>query len=272
MLPLSHVKNERKSMVYFCSDLDNTLIYSYRHDIGDDKVLVESKEGKELSYMSTPALSLLAKAAKQQTFVPLTTRSLEQYFRIDFGSEVPVKYALAVNGGILLENGKINEEWREESRQLVEYAQAEMDKGIELLKKDPDVCFEVRKVDELFVFTKSNNVPATLQKLKEALDTEKVYIDSNGMKVYITPSKMNKGASLKRFKSYVGEEHKILAAGDSEFDIPMLLAADVGYCPESLLKKMKEMGCEKTDHIKGFEEREFCQGMLQCVLKEMESQ
>lgn len=255
-------------MIYFCSDLDNTLIYSYRHDIGNSKVLVETKDGKELSYMTKIAHSLLKKAAQDESFVPLTTRSIEQYSRINFGEAVPVKYALAVNGGILLEHGKIDTQWQRESKDITEYAQEEMEKGIRILEKDPQVCFQVRKVDELFVFTKSNNVPATLERLKEALDIETVYIDCNGAKVYITPTRMNKGASLKRFHKYVGLEHRILSAGDSEFDIPMLLAADKAYCPQELLEKIKSMGYEHTEHIRGFATKEFCQEMLQCVLAE----
>ncbi|MDE6314456.1 MAG: HAD hydrolase family protein [Lachnospiraceae bacterium] len=255
-------------MIYFCCDLDNTLIYSYRHDIGEDKVLVETKEGKELSFISTVSLSLLRKVAEDKTLVPLTTRSLEQYSRIDFGSQVPIKYALAVNGGVLLEDGKVNEEWFRESKRMASYAQKEMDQGMELLRQDENVCFEIRKVDELFVFTKSNDVPATLEMLKTNLDLDVVYVDSNGSKVYITPAKLNKGSSLKRFREYVGTEHKILAAGDSDFDIPMLLAADTGYCPEDLLKKMQELEREPIEHIVGFPKEMFCEEMLRSVLKE----
>ena len=73
-------------MIYFCSDLDNTLIYSYRHDIGNEKVLVETKEGKELSYMTKVSYELLKQVSQKKELIPLTTRSLEQYSRIDFGN------------------------------------------------------------------------------------------------------------------------------------------------------------------------------------------
>ena len=39
-------------MDIFASDLDNTLIYSYKRDIGDNNTLVERYEGREVSYMT----------------------------------------------------------------------------------------------------------------------------------------------------------------------------------------------------------------------------
>ena len=42
-------------MDIFASDLDNTLIYSYKHDIGADKVLAERYEGRDVSYMTAYA-------------------------------------------------------------------------------------------------------------------------------------------------------------------------------------------------------------------------
>lgn len=247
-------------MIYFCSDLDNTLIYSYRHDIGNEKILVETMDGKELSYMTKVSHELLKKVSSEKELVPLTTRSLAQYSRIDFGNQVKVKYAMVANGGILLENNKINEEWFKETREIVGYADAELEKGIEILKKDKNICFEIRKVDGLFVFTKSSNVEETIKQLKETLDTNVVYVDYNGTKVYIFPKKLDKGSSLKRLRNYVGADNYFVSAGDSDFDIPMLLAADTGFCPESLIFSGKE-------NIIKLPNKKFSDEMLQRVLE-----
>ena len=246
-------------MIYFCSDLDNTLIYSYRREIGNEKILVEVKDGKELSYMTKVSHELLKQVSEKVELVPLTTRSLEQFSRIDFGSQVKVKYAMAANGGILLEDGKINEEWYQETKKIVEYADEELAKGMELLKKDENVCLEIKKVDGLFVYTKSHEPEETMRRLKEVLDTDVVYIDNNGAKVYIFPQKLDKGSSLERFRNYVGKEHSFLAAGDSYFDIPMLFTSDKGFCPESLDISEKE-------HIEKLNEKVFSDAMLQRVL------
>lgn len=245
-------------MIYFCSDLDNTLIYSYRREIGNEKILVETKEGKELSYMSKVSYELLQEITQKTELVPLTTRSLEQYRRIDFGSQVKIKYALVANGGILLENNQINEAWFRESKELISSSEEEMEKGIQLLKKDKHISFEIRKVDEMCVFTKSDNVEETIQYLKSELNEETVYISAVGVKVYIFPKILDKGNALKRFRNYVGKEHMFVSAGDSSFDVPMLVAADMSFCPDSLEVP------EQSSIIK-LEEKGFSGVMLQKV-------
>lgn len=39
-------------MNIFCTDLDNTIIYSYKHNIGNDKINVEIYEDREISYIT----------------------------------------------------------------------------------------------------------------------------------------------------------------------------------------------------------------------------
>ena len=46
-------------MVLFVSDLDNTLIYSYKREIGKKKICVELYEGKEISFMTENSYRLL---------------------------------------------------------------------------------------------------------------------------------------------------------------------------------------------------------------------
>jgi hydroxymethylpyrimidine pyrophosphatase-like HAD family hydrolase len=67
--------------VLFASDLDNTLIHSYRVAEGRD-ICVETRDGKKLSFMSPEAHGILKDIAAKCTFVPVTTRSLEQYRRL----------------------------------------------------------------------------------------------------------------------------------------------------------------------------------------------
>ncbi|WP_312653123.1 HAD hydrolase family protein [Aminipila sp.] len=245
-------------MKIFCSDLDNTLIYSYKHDIGKDKVLVECMGGKELSYMTTSAHNLLIDIASDKMFVPITTRSLAQYSRIDFGRDISIKYALVSNGGILLEEGKINEEWLAESRKIAKDAEEELEKGIQLLKNDPNVYFEVKKADDLFIFTKSNDSYKTIEQLKLSLNTEKVYIDKNGVKVYIFPKILDKGSSIQRLRNYISGDYTFISAGDSKFDIPMIEKADIGICP----KELEEVN---NVRIKKFSKLTFTEDMLKYV-------
>lgn len=50
---------------------------------------METKEGKALSYMTPKAYELLQQLKDHLTLVPLTTRSLEQYQRIQLWPSAP---------------------------------------------------------------------------------------------------------------------------------------------------------------------------------------
>ena len=82
-------------MVVFFADLDNTLIYSYKHDIGADKVGVELYNDRVISFMTPKSYVLLKQADKRTLFVPTTTRTPEQFARIDLG--IASKYVLVCN-------------------------------------------------------------------------------------------------------------------------------------------------------------------------------
>lgn len=220
-------------MNIFLSDLDNTLVYSYKHNIGEDRVLVETKEGKELSFMTSKTHMLLEKIKDEMHFIPLTTRSLEQYRRICFSEKWSVEYALVANGGILLHNNKIDDVWYEKSLELIQNAQKQLELGMEILKNDKNIFFEMRKVDSLFVFTKSNDVVSTKNMLESNLDLSLVKVINNGKKIYILPEKLNKGTAVQRIRKLIKPE-MIFVAGDSEFDIPMLREADFAIFPYTL--------------------------------------
>ena len=89
------------------TDLDNTLIYSYKHEIGGPKTCVEIYQGREISFMTETSHRLLGQLCSKPgvLVVPTTTRTLEQYQRIDLGIGVP-EYALVCNGGVLLHQGR----------------------------------------------------------------------------------------------------------------------------------------------------------------------
>ena len=52
-------------MEIFCTDLDNTIIYSYKHDIGDDKREVELYQGRNISYITGQTYELLKQVKKE---------------------------------------------------------------------------------------------------------------------------------------------------------------------------------------------------------------
>ena len=266
----------------FYSDLDNTLIYSYKHNIGKEKRCVEIYEGREISFMTEYSYRLLQEVNRKALFLPVTTRTVPQYQRISLGIGIP-KYALVCNGGILLENGESDLGWYEASREIVADCQQELHRAKQRLEGDADVNFEVRNIERLFLFTKSVHPERTVRNLQNTLDHLLVDVFSNGAKVYVVPKKLTKGTAVRRFQERLQKEAEIsavsqgymqkgkissngfgkmfqkgrsgagsmqegqgrlqsgtelavgtVAAGDSVFDIPMLLEADVAFMPKEM--------------------------------------
>lgn len=249
-------------MILFHSDLDNTLIYSYKHDIGTDKVCVEIYHGREVSFMTKKSYELLKSIQDRLIFVPTTTRTIEQYNRIDFGIGIP-RYALVCNGGILLENGVKNKEWYGQSLELVSECREEMEKAETWLKQDENRTFEIRNIEELFLFTKSSEPYKSVQKLKECINPKLADVFSNGVKVYVVPKKLNKGMAVRRLKQWVKAD-MVIAAGDSEFDIPMIDEADIAFAPKELLKH-----CEvRSERILEEQDRIFSDAILEHLTRE----
>lgn len=227
-------------MYIFNSDLDNTLIYSYKHNIGDDKINVEIYQDREISYITKRTSRLLNNVIKEVVFVPTTTRTVEQYKRINLGIPVP-KYALVCNGGILLEDGEEDLKWYIDSVNMVKDSEEVIERGIGLLEYDTRRNFELRFIRGLFVFTKCKEPEAVVADLKHLLDNSKVDVFNNGTKVYIVPKRLNKGTAVTRLKERFGTG-KVIAAGDSLFDIPMIEKADYAIVPYSLRNKLSLSG------------------------------
>lgn len=219
-------------MINFYVDLDNTIIYSYKHEIGPKRRCAEIYQGREISFLTEKTWQGLRLIAKLALVIPTTTRTLEQYkrVRLEIG-ELP--YVLACNGGVLLRDGREDPEWYAVSRKLVEESRGEMEKALELLSGDDSVCFEIRWVKELFVFTKSREPEKTAECLSNKLNPELVAVFQNGPKVYVMPRALHKGAAVKRLQEQLGSG-RVIAAGDSIFDLPMLEQAEIAIAPESL--------------------------------------
>lgn len=235
-------------MIILHLDLDNTLIYSYRHEIGREKTCVEIYRGRELSFMTERSMKLLRQAEERAMFVPVTTRTEEQYQRICLGN-ASADRALVCNGGVLLENGAEDTGWYQESLRLVEDCREELEKAEKYLEQDSDRVLEVRNIRDLFLFTKSSAPEQSSKRLEEVLDLSCVEILSNGTKLYVLPRILSKGTAVERFRKRMSPEY-VMAAGDSEFDLPMLEAADTGFAPETLAKR-----CRRREKIISFDKK-----------------
>lgn len=209
------------------SDLDGTLIFSAkRKQVGD--IVVELKDGEPISCITARQAELFPRL---QNVIPVTTRSVEQYKRIDLAKfGFAPEYALCDNGGTLLVNGAPDAEWAAWSLEIVRECADELSRFREYLERDPRRCFEVRLVDGLFLFTKSSEPFETLKYLSEGSSCESYF---TGQKVYVVPKRLNKGAAVKKLAKRLGLR-EFAAAGDSLMDISMLNTANIAIFPEDI--------------------------------------
>ncbi|OLA90858.1 MAG: HAD family hydrolase [Roseburia sp. 40_7] len=230
-------------MHIFCMDLDNTIIYSYKHDIGNEKINVEIYQGREISFITKKTQELLLMAKEKYMLIPTSTRTVGQYERIDLGIGA-FPYALVCNGGILLVNGKRDRAWYETSLDLIRESSPELEKAMGILEHDKRRKFELRFIERLFVFTKCN-------------DPEEV--------VYVVPKKLSKGMAVRRLREKLKPE-SIMAAGDSGFDISMVEEADHGFVPYGFTDAY-QISDDRSKIMEMEPERLFSEALLEKALK-----
>lgn len=261
-------------------DLDNTLIYSARHEIGDRKKCVEYVGGRAVSFVTERTAELLKMLSDAVLPVPTTTRTTEQYGRID-PALGPFRYALVCNGGVLLVDGVEDQEWYEESLRLAAGSREQCERAAELLRADPGRTLEVRRPGGLFVFTKSTDPERTASVLREKLDSGLVTVATNGAKVYVIPANLDKGTAVRRFREWIAGargdggrppgdgrpsvDRRVFAAGDSLFDLPMLREADVAIAP----RELAGMPGLKRDAVVMEGRHVFSEELLEFVLREV---
>lgn len=226
-------------MIVLYTDLDNTLIYSYKHDIGREKRVAERYQGRDVSFLTERTCALLRAVKKEMLVVPVSTRSVEQYERVDLCAG-PFPYALACNGGILLKDGKKDEAWYADSLELAKTSEGEMRAAMDFLKRDARRKLDVRWIENLFVFTKCDDPDGVVKDLKSRLNVRRADVFCHGEKVYVVPSGLNKGMAALRFQKRVPADY-VIAAGDSAFDAPMLKEADAGLAPYGFLRRYGDL-------------------------------
>ena len=242
-----------QGMIFF-TDLDNTIIYSYKHDIGPDKIDVELYQDRNISFVTRKTHEMFAELQKKIMVIPISTRTVEQYERINLKAG-SFEYALVCNGGVLLKDGERVDAWYRESLKAIEESKNALERALEILGKDSRRTFELRFIEKLFVFTKCDEPEQVVADLRQQLKDEPVDVFNNGTKVYVVPDELSKGRAVERFLKWIyGSEDGLIgnaaetsddgemtgmtiAAGDSEFDVTMLEAVDIGLVPYGFINK-----------------------------------
>ncbi len=227
-------------MILLTSDLDRTLIYSERmmarFPIQSSMVSVERKNGQDVSFMTERAIRLLKAFHRDHLFVPVTTRSLQQYQRIRlFQQDVQPAYAIAANGGVLLVNGEIDRTWGSLISQRIEDTSVPNEivwTAFSKLRHDEWV-FREFSVDGLFYMYQVDPeaIPqAEFTDFQKEIETLGWRFLLQGKKLYLMPICLTKDAAIAEIKKRVSFDWHA-AAGDSKLDYAMLQQADQAFCP-----------------------------------------
>ena len=249
--------------ILFACDLDNTLIHSFKSKKPED-VCVEILRDKEQGFMSKEAIRLLSKVVKEVELVPVTSRSIEQYLRIQWPDGCKPRYAITTNGAILLENERVVKEWQEQSANLVA---PYMDHFKSLLQTliDEDLYIRCRIVDDMYLFAYCKDGVDIYECKKRYGKMTDLDICPSGKKLYFFPPMFNKGEALKRFEKYGSFDFSI-SAGDSSIDLPMLAVANQAYVPNAeLLDALMTVSNKKAEMCRGNEL--FAEFILSSVLE-----
>jgi len=226
----------------FASDLDQTLIYSpksFRIPPGDmmpPVTSVEVYEGREISFMADNVIEKLKKIASQSIFVPVTTRTIEQYRRISlFYEQITPAYGVVSNGGNIIVHGIVDSHWQQ---QVITGMKHNCLPAEELLASFKEVCAEswagmIRRADDLFYYcvVERDKVPQnSIESFAMWAQGQGWNVSLQGRKLYVVPRVVNKWAAVAYLRDLL-QEKNVVTAGDSLLDLCMLEQADYGIVP-----------------------------------------
>ncbi len=214
----------------FATDLDNTMIFSYRRVAGHESELycVEHYNGKPITYMTHTAIQKLKVLMNSIHVIPATTRSLSQFKRIEFFPDA--EYVIVDNGGVILHNDTICPEWDEYVSGILK--NYDFERTYDIFTKLPTLLSTPKIVDGKFVFAKADNIDACRKFLKCELNTKIWQLSFQGQKVYAIPSEISKGNALRYIVEHlISDSQPVISAGDSNLDLSMLDYSDYSIIP-----------------------------------------
>lgn len=228
------------------TDLDRTLIYSRAAMTVDqfdtqDLLCVEYYEGAPLSYVTDGAAQQLRTLAAEVAVVPTTTRTPEQFRRIDLPGG-PWQYAIASNGGSILEDGRLDPHWRRSVEAAVHETGASLEEiTIELRSRiSEEWVSKFRIADDLFcylVVDVAAQPAGFLDDWHGWCSARGWNASQQGRKIYTMPNSVCKSRAVAevhrrlRERGVLEDDAPIFAAGDGALDAEMLKAADAAIRP-----------------------------------------
>lgn len=220
--------------ILFASDLDNTLLYSRSHKRTGD-LCIEQIKGEAHGFMTSLAVERLREVAQKVRLIPVTTRSVEQYRRIEWPEGTAPEFAVTTNGAVLLKNGEVDAAWRKAQDALIAPAREEIARCHARYAESPSFL-RCRIVDDAYLFVYcADGIDAETTAAKCQEETS-LCVEPSGRKIYFFPPKLDKGAALCGLRERFSPR-KVYAAGDTAIDAPLLLAADCAFAAKTLPMK-----------------------------------
>lgn len=213
----------------FATDLDNTMIFSYKRIGGyeNDVYCVEYFNGKPLTYMTHTSIEKLKSLMQKIHVIPITTRTLAQFNRIELFSSTP--YAVVDNGGTILQNGMVHKDWEKYINSILQ--NYNLENVLNVFSKLPGLTLQPRLVDGKFVFAKSDNIELCKQILNNELDTKIWQLSFQHNKLYAIPMEITKGNALKFISENLICDNLVVSSGDSNLDLSMLEYSNIAIIP-----------------------------------------
>jgi len=225
-------------MTIFASDLDRTLIYSKRalEDFKEQKdenaIGVERLDNKTISYMSKKSFMMLRELAGKILFIPVTTRTAEQYNRIRiFARDIPVTYAVTSNGANIFYNKKPLKDWENIIHERLKTECASIKEMTEIMQgfklnarfKSAEALFFYYILEEPISFDQKLVIQKTASEHGWRTSLQ-------GRKLYLMPNPISKGEAVQFIKEREGMS-TVIGAGDSLLDSDLLRVSNYSFIP-----------------------------------------
>lgn len=225
-------------MKMFASDLDRTLIYSnralaeFKQDDNRDLIGVEHRNNEEVAFMTRKAFECLKVVADNLLFVPVTTRTYEQFSRISiFRRDIPLTYAVTSNGANIIYKGMPLMDWKAVVQNRLEKECACLDEMIAKVKEFP-IKGTLKKAEDLFFYyILDKELTLDVKDLIKSMAKNNGWrVSIQGRKLYLMPKPVCKGEAVMFIKEREGI-NTLFGAGDSLLDYDFLKVCDYPLVP-----------------------------------------
>jgi phosphoserine phosphatase len=230
--------SDRRMLV--ASDLDRTLIYSANSmllagpdDAAPPMVVSEVYRSAPLSFMTRQAEEYLEELVQRGAFVPVTTRTREQFGRI----RLPGRgrgYAVSTNGAVLMKDGEPDAGWTASIQRRVSEC-VPLAEVLTYLTVDRPVpgLVRARTAEDIFIYCLVERAALPLDYLAEptAWCGQRGWtVSLQGRKLYCVPVPVSKETAVAEVRARMGAD-LLITAGDSLLDGGMLELADIAFRP-----------------------------------------